>query len=82
MTEMTCTVTVAVGATCGAPAVATFTGAMTGETFAECREHAAPAGVAGHVVAEVFAARICRKAICVELAMGPERVAHVAGACG
>lgn len=78
MTPTTCTITTATGV-CGAPAVTTFVGVITGETFAECAAHAmttpAPA-------AKAKAPRYCRKVACIEEALGYEFVAHLAGTCG
>ena len=78
----TCTFTTAHGP-CGKPAVTTFVGITTGETFAECAEHApayalTPAPKAPKAKAPVY----CKKAACVEEAMGYEFVAHLAGTCG
>lgn len=75
----TCTVTLGTGL-CGKTAVVTFVGITTGETFAECEEHAMKV----HTVKKAKAAKVvyCKKAACVEEAMGYEFVAHLAGTCG
>jgi hypothetical protein len=39
MTPTTCTITLSTGR-CGRPAVTTFVGILTGETYAECEAHA------------------------------------------
>ena len=75
------TCTVYVGTTrCGKAAVVTFVGITTGETFAECEEHAVVTKV--EKAEKAKATRYCRKAACVEEALGYEFVAHLAGTCG
>ena len=74
-TMMTCTYgpTATTGERCGAPAVVEF-----GE-FAECETHALTTTTP--VIAEAPKPRFCRKAACVEEAMGYEFVGHLAGTC-
>lgn len=75
----TCTVRYATTGLCGKPALIAF------GAFAECAEHAAAPtvgrfGTAGTPKPKVK--RFCRKAVCVEEAMGFEFVGHLAGTCG
>jgi hypothetical protein len=82
LTATACTATVtAFGAKCGEPAVRVFAG-TGGEVFAECEAHAARTTLHVATTGTVETRkRYCRKAVCVEAAMGYERVVHLAGTC-
>ena len=78
----TCTVVVAAyGRRCGEPAVSEFR-ASEGEPLGECSEHL----LTIHRVAKPAPAAhkgLCRRAVCVDLAGGYDRVDHYAGVhCG
>ena len=67
------------GVPCGAPAVVTFAG-TGGETLAECAGHVTTVTV--HTPTTTKPVTYCKKAACIEMAMGPGRVTHLAGTCG